>query len=191
MWGRTASRGGGWWLLEVYFPCSRELCGVSAILRHFLPWPLKITHRKTGRPAVHQCSNAASGAKADDHTLAMVSHYGHLCTCVAHSGQHAEAASQLKLAEVTGLQQVCTSGSFSSHTQAQAVIVRHITKVSILELHFKRCFTDNHEWAVWSDSNYFDQKFSLTTSFKWITDWWMGFLFSEEKKGIQCVKLFP
>lgn len=56
VWGRTASGGGGWWLLEVYFPCSRELCGVSAILRHFLPWPLKITHRKTGWPAAHQCS---------------------------------------------------------------------------------------------------------------------------------------
>lgn len=54
--GRAAWGGGGRWLLEVYFPCSRELCGVSAILRHFLPWPLKITHRKTGRPAAHQCS---------------------------------------------------------------------------------------------------------------------------------------
>lgn len=40
-------------MLEVYFPCSRELCGVSAILRHFLPWPLKITHRKTGPTCLH------------------------------------------------------------------------------------------------------------------------------------------
>lgn len=50
--------------LEVYFACSREPCGVSAILRHFLPRPLKITHRKTGWPAAaaHQLELGATGS---------------------------------------------------------------------------------------------------------------------------------
>lgn len=51
--------------LEVYFACSREPCGVSAILRHFLPRPLKITHRKTGWPAAaaaHQLELSATGS---------------------------------------------------------------------------------------------------------------------------------
>ncbi len=129
-------------MLELYFPCSRELCGVSAILRHFLPWPLKITHRKTGRPAAHQCSIQTSAPLAQRLTFTLLQLQTTNVTCATCRTQRflhrsygsagitgkQQGSSVVQWAWSSGLRPL--SGSFSSQTNTSSHCSEH-TNVSL------------------------------------------------------------